>query len=184
MEKYRKAIYRCAGAAFAFAIIFLFLKYALPVIIPFLISLLIAVISRPLVNRICKNTNLNKSAVSVIVMFLLLFIISYIIFIASSAAITQIGNILNNVSNNLSSDENYITRLFKLVESLKLKFPFLNNTIFGSDDTVYTLAMDMVSEGIKNTSMKITSQLASLVASLPSIIITAVDCRSGCAGKL
>ncbi len=174
MEKYRKIAYVGASIVVVSALLYIFFRYALPILIPFGISLFIAVISRPLVDRICRNTRLNKSAVSVVIMFLLLFVISYIIFVATSAAITQLGNLLNEISAHLSGEDNYITNFFSLVESLKIKFPFLNNSILGSEDTVYSMAMEMISEGIKEYSLKITAYLASVVAYLPSLVITAV----------
>ena len=173
MEKYRKILYMGASIVALFVISFIFIRYALPIFIPFGISFFIAVISRPLIDRICRSTNLNKSVVSVVVMFLLLFVTVYIIFVAASAAITQLGNLLNEISVHLSREDNYITNLFSLIESLKIRFPFLNNSILGGEDTVYSMAVEMISEGIKSYSLKITSSLASLIASLPSLVITA-----------
>lgn len=174
MEKYRKIAYIGASIVVVSALIYIFLKYALPILLPFGIALFIAVISRPLIDRICRNTRLKKSIVSVVTMFLLLFIIAYIVFIATSAAITQLGNLLNEISSHLSKEDNYITNILSLIESLKIKFPFLNNSILGSEDTVYSMAVEMISEGIKGYSLKITSYLANLIASLPSLVITAV----------
>ena len=174
MEKYRKIAYIGISLAVILLLLYIFFRFALPILIPFLISFFIAVISRPLINRLCKSTRLNKSLVSVVVMFLLLFIIAYVLFVSASAALTQIGNLLESISEQLSGESNYVTRFFELIDSLKIRFPFLNNSILGSEDTVYTMAIDMISEGIKNVSVRITSNLASLVASLPSIFITAV----------
>ena len=106
MEKKRKIAYIGASIVVVSALIYIFLRYALPILLPFGIALFIAVISRPLIDRICRNTRLKKSIVSVVTMFLLLFIIAYIVFISTSAAITQLGYLLNEISSNLSKEDN------------------------------------------------------------------------------
>ncbi len=173
MEKYQKIVYIGISAVLFLAAAFIFFKYALAIILPFVLSFFVALISRPVINRLCRNTRMNRSVVSVTVMFLLLFLTSYLVFIASSAAITQIGNIISSVSIHLEKEENYITDFFKLIDSLKLRFPFLDSNIMGGEESVYSIAVDMISSGIKNMGMRLTSFLAGIVASLPGIFITA-----------
>ena len=115
---------------------------------------------------------MNRSLVSVTVMFLILFLFSYLVFIASSAAITQLGNIINNVSIHLEKEENFITEFFRIIDSLKLRFPFLDSNILGGEESVYSIAVGMLSSGIKDMGGRLTSFLASIVASLPGIFIT------------
>ena len=121
MEKYRKIAYLGASGLIILALCYVFLKYAIGILLPFLISFFIAFISRPLVDRICRNTKLNRSAVSVVIMFLLLFMISYLIFTAFSAAITQLGNLIGSVTEQLSGDDNYITDFLWFIDRYQKK---------------------------------------------------------------
>ena len=73
MEKYKRVAIIGASVILILAAIYLFVKYALGIILPFLFAFLIAFISRPLVDRVCRKTRLNRSVVSVVIMFLLLF---------------------------------------------------------------------------------------------------------------
>ena len=172
MEKYRKIAYLGASGLIILALCYVFLKYAIGILLPFLISFFIAFISRPLVDRICRNTRLNRSAVSVVIMFLLLFMIAYLIFTAFSAAITQLGNLIGSVTEQLSGDDNYITDFLWFIDTVKLKFPFLDTNIIGGEESVYSMAVEMLTEGLKSAGIKITSYLAGVIAALPSIIIT------------
>lgn len=172
MEKYRKIAYFGASVLLVLLSLVIIFKLALPILLPFLIAFFVAFISRPLILRICRHTRLNTSAVSITVMLLLLFFISYILFVSASAAITQIGNLIASVSEQLSSEDNYITDFFKLIDTLKLKFPFLDKEIIGGEGSVYGMAVDMIRDGLKTLGGKITSSLAGAVAALPSIIIT------------
>ena len=173
MEKYKKITYIGISAVLILGASYLFFKYALSIILPFLLSFSVALISRPIINRLCKNTRMNRSLVSVTVMFLILFLFSYLVFIASSAAITQLGNIINSVSIHLEKEENFITEFFRIIDSLKLRFPFLDSNILGGEESVYSIAVGMLSSGIKDMGGRLTSFLASIVASLPGIFITA-----------
>ncbi len=172
MEKYRKIAYFGASALVILASSYIFLRYALKILLPFLISFFIAFISRPLVDRICRHTRMKRSAVSVVVMFLILFITAYFIFLSFSAAITQLGNLIASVTEQLSGENNYITDFIGFLESLRLKFPFLDTSIIGDDSSVYSMATEMITEALKSAGIKITSYLAGIIAALPSILIT------------
>jgi len=172
MEKYRKIAYFGASVIIILAILYVFLKYVLKILLPFLIALFIAVISRPLVDRVCRHTRLKRSVVSVVIMFLLLFIIAYVIFASFSAAVTQLGSLIVTVTEQLSGENNYVTDFLHFIDSLKLKFPFLNNSIIGGDKSVYSMAVEMITESLKDYGIRITSYLAGAIAALPSIIIT------------
>ncbi|MBQ9744827.1 MAG: sporulation integral membrane protein YtvI [Clostridia bacterium] len=174
MEKYRKIAYFGASVILVFIAFILFVKFIFPILLPFLIALFIAFISRPLVDRICRKTRLNRSAVSIIIMLLLLFFTFYILFVSVSYAVTQIGNIIATVTEQLSTEDNYITDFFSFIDGLKLRFPFLDDGIMGGESSVYSMAVDMIQEGLRSVGMRITSALARVIASLPSIIITAV----------
>lgn len=173
MEKYKRVAIIGASVILILAAIYLFVKYALGIILPFLFAFLIAFISRPLVDRVCRKTRLNRSVVSVVIMFLLLFFIVYLLFIVLSASLTQLGNIIASLTEQLSGEENFVKDVVVFIDSLKIKFPFLLDGIMGGEESVYTVALDMITEGLKNMGMRITSYLASVLASLPSILITA-----------
>lgn len=172
MEKYRKIAYFGASALVVLLSLYIFLRYALKILLPFLVSFSIAFISRPLIDRICKHTRLKRSAVSVVVMFLLLFVIAYFIFLSFSAAITQLGNLIFDLTEQLSGENNYITDFIGFLESLRLKFPFLDTSIIDDGSSVYSMATEMVSEALKAAGVKITSYLAGVIAALPSAFIT------------
>ena len=173
MEKYRKFTYIGISIALSILLVYVFFKYTFLIILPFTVSYFIAVISRPMIDFLCRHTRVSKSIVSVSVMFLMLFVLAYIIFAAASAAITQIGDLINTVSEHLSSEENYITYFFDLIDSLRLRFPFLENNI-ADGQSVYSIALDMISTGLKNLSLELTSGIASVIASLPNIIVTGI----------
>ncbi len=172
MEKYRKIAYFGISALVIFAAVYLLLRYVLGILLPFLISFFIALISRPLIDRICRHTRLKKSAVSVTVMFFILFVTAYFIFLICSAAITQLGNLIYSVTEQLSGENNYVTDFLDFIESVRLKFPFLDTNIIGDGKSVYSMAVEMISEALKSVGIKITSYLAGILAALPSILIT------------
>lgn len=173
MEKYKKLAFVAISVAILVLLGYLFVKYTFGIFLPFLIAFLIVAMARPIINKICKKTSLSKPIVSIFVLVVLL--VSMVASVALLSIITaeQIGNITQDLINNLSSEENYVSTIFDLIERLENKLPFIND-ILGDDEAVYNLAIDMLTNGAKSLSLKLTSFLAGAIAALPNLIVTLI----------
>ena len=174
MEKYKKISYISISAVAIIAIIYVFLKYALNIILPFAVSFLIVSLARPIINKMCVKRRIPKPFASVLVISVLLFLTAYLSVITVSYALEQLGGITNAILDNLSSEENFLSNAFEKIEEFKLRFPFLNNILPGMDESLYNVALDMVVNGFKELSGKLTSLMASFISSLPIFVVTLV----------
>lgn len=171
MEKYKKIAYISVSTVAILLLSYVFLKYALSIILPFAFSFLIVALARPIINKMCKNRKIPKQFASILVISILLFIAVYLTTICVSYGIKQLGFITNSILDNLSGENNFISNAFDKVESLKNKFPFLNSILPGFDESLYSVLLDTVANTLKALSTKLTSLMASFISSLPSFII-------------
>lgn len=173
MDRLKKSAYIGVSIIAYLALAYVFLKYALGIILPFAISFIIVVISRPIVDKISKHTRVHKSVVSLFVIGIILVLMIYVITLATGAILEQIGNLIELVSQHLSEDDNYVSRALAFVEALFDKFPFLKNEI-GDDTTVYSVALEMAKNAVSELSSGLTRAVGAFIASLPEIVVTVV----------
>lgn len=173
MEKYKKFAYLGISSVLAIGLIYLFLKYALEILLPFIVAFLIVAMARPIINKINKKTKLPKPLVSIFVLCMLLLLILLCLTIIVAITVEQIGNIAEGIINNLSTEENYVTVIFDFISIAEEKLPFINN-ILGDDEAVYNLVIELLLDGAKDLSTKITSWVAKVISALPNIVVTLI----------
>ena len=152
MEKYKKVAYVSISALAVIALSYVFLKYALGIILPFAFSLLIVSLSRPIINKMCSKRKIPKQFASMLVISVLLFLTIYITVIAISYALEQLGSITNAILDNLSQEDNFLSNAFETLEKFKDKFPFLNSILPGMDESLYSLVIDIIGSSFKDLS--------------------------------
>ncbi len=173
MEKLKKSAYIGVNIVIYLLIAYVFLKYALGIILPFAISFLIVMLSRPLIDKLSRYTKLPKSVLSLFVIGIMLVLVVYLLIVASGALLEQIGVIINKVSEHLSGDDNYISSSLDFLNRLLDRFPFLKNNI-SNNTSVYSVALDMAKNAISMVSQRLTEAIGKIIASMPEIIVTAV----------
>jgi len=171
MEKYKKITYISISILVLLVLSYIFLKYALGIILPFAFSYLIVALARPIINKMCSKRKIPKQFASILVISVLLFLVIYLTVICVSYGIRQLGDITNSILDNLSRENNFISNAFDAVENLKGKFPFLNNILPGMDESLYSLMLETAGNAFKALSGKLTSFMARLVSSMPSFIV-------------
>ncbi len=173
MEKYKKITYVGISVAILIALGYIFLKYALEILLPFIVAFLIVAMARPIINKIANNSKISKPIVSIFVLCMLLLLSVAILAIILTITIDQIGNITEGIISSLSSEENYVTKIFDFIEIATEKLPFING-LLGNEDALYNLVLDMMLDGAKALSLKLTQYLARIITALPSIIVTLI----------
>lgn len=173
MENYKKISYIAVGSVSLLLVGYLFFKYAFGIFLPFLVSFLVVALSRPIINKIAKKTTLPKPIVSIFVLSMMLILTGACIFGLAFITVNQLASITEKIINNLSGEQNYVSMLFDLIKSIEEKLPFINK-IFPNDETIYSLVINMLLDGAKALSGRLTAFLASAVAALPNFAVTAI----------
>ena len=172
MEKYKSFALKGACLLILAALIYLFFKLVVSIILPFAIAFLIVALARPLINKLCAKRKISKSVATVLVVTLILILTILILSICVSLIFNELGSIVSKMLDNLESEDNFLSSLFKWLEGIRAKFPFLNSILPGINESIYSVALDMVSNGISSLSSALTTTVAKIITSLPSFIIT------------
>ena len=171
MEKYKKVIYYFSIGLIIAIIVFLFFKYILKIVLPFIISFFVVSLVRPLIKKICKKTSVSSFFVTMFILFLFMILIITGIFFALGAIVEQIGNIFESIAENLSQETNYVTSLFELIAKIEEKIPFISSF---TNESIFSLVTNMISEGVKSLSINLTSQIAGVITAFPQIMVTVI----------
>lgn len=173
MEKYKKITFIGISVAILVLIGYLFLKYALDIFLPFIIAFLIVAMARPIINKIANHTKISKPIVSIFVLSMLLVFSALVLGVILTITIEQVGNIAEGIIEGLSREENFVLVIFNSIDKLTERLPFLNN-LLGSEESVYNLVIEMMLDGAKSLSARLTNYLAKMITALPSIIVTLI----------
>ena len=173
MEKYKKITYIAVSSVIILLLGYFFFRYAFGIILPFLVSFLVVALSRPIINKIYKKTTLPKPIVSIFVLSMMLILTGACIFGLAFITVNQLASITEKIINNLSGEQNYVSMLFDFVTMVEEKLPFVSK-IFPNDEDLYSLVINMLLDGAKAVSLRLTSFLASSIAALPNIAVTAI----------
>lgn len=173
MEKYKKITFIGISVAILVLIGYLFLKYALDIFLPFIIAFLIVAMARPIINKIANHTKISKPIVSIFVLSMLLVFSALVLGVILTITIEQVGNIAEGIIEGLSREENFVLVIFNSIDKLTERLPFLNN-LLGSEESVYNLVIEMLLDGAKSLSARLTNYLAKMITVLPSIVVTLI----------
>ena len=173
MEKYKKITFIGISVAILVLIGYLFLKYALDIFLPFIIAFLIVAMARPIINKIANHTKISKPIVSIFVLSMLLAFSALVLGVILTITIEQVGNIAEGIIEGLSREENFVLVIFNSIDKLTERLPFLNN-LLGSEQSIYNLVIEMLLDGAKSLSARLTNYLAKMITALPSIVVTLI----------
>lgn len=173
MEKYKKITFIGISVAILVLIGYLFLKYALDIFLPFIIAFLIVAMARPIINKIANHTKISKPIVSIFVLSMLLVFSALVLGVILTITIEQVGNIAEGIIEGLSREENFVLVIFNSIDKLTERLPFLNN-LLGSEQSIYNLVIEMLLDGAKSLSARLTNYLAKMITALPSIVVTLI----------
>ena len=173
MEKYKKITFIGISVAILVLIGYLFLKYALDIFLPFIIAFLIVAMARPIINKIARHTKISKPIVSIFVLSMLLVFSALVLGVILTITIEQVGNIAEGIIEGLSREENFVLVIFNSIDKLTERLPFLNN-LLGSEQSIYNLVIEMLLDGAKSLSARLTNYLAKMITALPSIVVTLI----------
>lgn len=173
MEKYKKITFIGISVAILVLIGYFFLKYALDIFLPFIIAFLIVAMARPIINKIARHTKISKPIVSIFVLSMLLVFSALVLGVILTITIEQVGNIAEGIIEGLSREENFVLVIFNSIDKLTERLPFLNN-LLGSEQSIYNLVIEMLLDGAKSLSARLTNYLAKMITALPSIVVTLI----------
>jgi sporulation integral membrane protein YtvI len=96
-EKRRAFLIRFLYGALWCALIYLFMEYALPLVMPFLIAFGIAFLLKPLINKIAEKTPLSRRLVAILLLSLLYLILGTLLVFLGSRLVVSLMQLFSNL---------------------------------------------------------------------------------------
>jgi len=168
LDKQKAFIIRIAYITLILGLVYVVIKYLLPLLMPFVIGMILAVIFRRLIDVIEKKAHINRSIVSILVLIIFYGIVGLVLSMIGFKIFTFIGNLFNSLPK-LYEDSIY-PAFQEFSDNLIIKYPgiedyvasFLNNI----NDSIFAFVQAM--------SSKVIGTITILAGQLPSLLINLV----------
>ncbi len=154
-------IYGLGGAVFL-GLLWLTLKFALPIFLPFVIAYAIAYILRAGAKKLSTLTQMNENILKAVILVIAVAAIALLLWFGASAAFDKLSDAFSALSNNISENGGLAETIQNLISSLGARF--------GGEEITNALSQ-LVSESTSKISAFIASFAATLVSALPSFAI-------------
>ncbi len=165
LNKQKAFIIHVAYFTLILVLVYVAIKYLLPLLMPFVIGIVIAVFFRRLIDTIEKKTHIKRSIVSIVILLIFYCVVGFIISLIGVKVFNSIGDLFNNLP---SIYENFIEpALSKIEEDLVTQFPgikdYMNDFMENISDSLFGF--------ISNASQTVLGKIANLAGQVPSLLI-------------
>ena len=165
INKQKAFIIHVAYFTLILGLIYVAIKYLLPLLMPFVIGIVIAVIFRRFIDTIEKKTRIKRTIVSILVLLIFYGIVGFIISMIGVKVFAFIGDLFNGLPRIY---EKFIEpALDKIATDLVVHFPdiedHMNDFMENIDQSLFGF--------ITNASQTVLSKIANLAGQVPSLLI-------------
>ncbi len=184
MEKIRweRVAAICICVLAGVALIYLFFRYALPLLLPFLLASLVAALIRPVANKLEKSTRIPRGICSIFLLLVVFGLGGWGLWVGSVRLITELGNLIES----LLSDGGIFDAMDSLMlwaEKIGTRFGIFSAEE-GNAQAFYDGVMQMVGNMLSSLASRLPEVAASLFSALPSVlfflIVSVVACFYFC----
>ena len=165
------------------ALAYLFLQYALPLLLPFLLAYGISLLIRPAANTFSARTRLPRGICSVVLLLLVFGLGGWGLWAGSVRLFSELGNLVERL---LSKGGIFdaMDSLMLWMEGIGTRFGILSASEEGSAQAFYDGVMQMVGNMLSSLASRLPEVAASLFSALPSVafflIVSVVACFYFC----
>lgn len=152
-------------------VVYLAMRYALPVVIPFVFGALLAVVLNPLVEKIVKKTGIKRSFISMAVVAVMLAVVGVVCYFVGRSVCMQLTALAKNGDMIESSIRSFVCDCCEMAEQ---NF----GVDFGQADLLFVKMENKVKAGFSNTALpyllKNSVGYAKVVFSIMSIVLMSI----------
>lgn len=165
LDKQKAFIVHVIYYAILLALVYIVIKYILPLLMPFVIGAIVALTFRRLIDIIKSKTRIKRAFVAIFILLVFYGIIGFFVFLIGNKIINSIGDLFGRLPS-LYTDS-LLPALQKSVDQIKDRFPGLEeplNDFMGNiSKSIFTF--------LTNASSTIALTITSIAGQLPSILI-------------
>lgn len=165
LEKQKAFIIHAAYISLIFGMVYVGIKYLLPLLMPFVIGMVMAMIFRHLIDILAKKTHIKRTFVSLFVLIAFYALLGYIISMIGVKVFSYIKDLVNGLPD--LYDETIKPAFNAIAADLIQHFPgvevYLNDFVNNINDPIFSF--------IKTTSSTALGIITGLAGQLPSLLI-------------
>lgn len=165
------------------ALLYLFFRYALPLLLPFLLAFAVSLMIRPLANKIAKKTHLPRGICSIVLLLLVFGLGGWGLWAGSVRLLSELGNLVERLLSDGGAFD-AIDSLMLWAEGIGARFGLLSSGEEGNAQAFYDAVMQMVGNMLSSLASRLPEVAASLFSALPSVlfflIVSVVACFYFC----
>ena len=155
----------------SFALLYILMRFFLPISIPFVLAYLISRIVRPISKAIrARSKKLDKPVTVIVLIFI--FAVLYLAFRSMIvAAADQLSRLIEAILADISSPDGFFARLTSFFRDVGAHVPFLKEDAQSADDTA-SLVVSLTRDSLSYLSSRAAGAAGEVLRSLPSFFIS------------
>lgn len=165
LEKQKAFIIHFAFISLLLGLVYVGIKFFLPLIMPFVIGMIIAVMFRRLIDKIEKKTQMKRVFISIFILILFYGIIGYLASLIGFKAFTFLGDLISSIPKLYK--ETLLPALQSVMDGMMKNFPssepYIEDFMSNIDQSIFSFLTD--------ASSTIVSKLTGLAGQVPSLLI-------------
>lgn len=165
LEKQKAFIIHVAYFALIFGLVYVGIKYLLPLLMPFVIGIIIAVIFRRLIDLLEAKTHIKRVFISIFILLVFYGLLGYLAFLLGFRIVNFVGNLVSGFPS-LYRDT-IVPALQSMVDNIIDNFPsskdYLDNFMKNIDESIFNY--------LTEASSTIAPKITGLASAVPSLII-------------
>lgn len=165
IEKQRAFIIKFIYIAFLFGLLYVGIKYLLPLLMPFVVGMIIAVIFRRIIDLIEKRIHIKRVFVSILILILFYGILGLIVSLIGFRVFKFLGDLFSSLPN--LYQYTILPALQTVTEDLSVNFPSIKGNL---DDFINNIDQSIFSF-ITNASTTVVGKITGLAGQLPTLLI-------------
>ncbi|MBP1756090.1 MAG: putative rane protein, partial [Firmicutes bacterium] len=164
-EKQKAFIIHVIYIIFLLGLVYVGIKYLLPLLMPFVIGMIIAMIFRKPIDIIQKATKINRVIISIIMLLLFYGALGFLASMIGFKVFTFLSNLFYSLPD--LYENTVLPAIEKVIDNVMIRFPgiegYLQDFLDNINDSIFTF--------LKDASSTVVGTIARMAASLPTLLI-------------
>jgi len=149
-------------------LLYLGLRYLLPVFVPFIVAFLVSALIRPAASFCRRHLRIGAKLASVVLILSVFSLLTYGVYLLGLALIRETGDFIVTLSETAGDSDSPIFRITHMVDGIGEKLPLAD--VGGVDFANVT--NELIKTGTEKVTVMATNGAAKIISALPSAILT------------
>lgn len=165
LEKQKAFIIRCIFILILLILVYVGIKYVVPLLMPFIIGMVIAMSFRNIIDKIEKNSRIKRVFISILILIVFYSVIGFVISLIGIKGFNFTSKLFNSLP--VIYNETFLPALQIVADNIADKFPvmkpYLHDFVKDFNQSVFNY--------VSNVSSKVVGTVTGIASQLPTLLI-------------